>query len=74
MLRPTVSAIVNAISVSSSVALPLSTTIDVTGRSSVSVSPKSPVATLPRYSKYWTMIGRSSPAASRRRSSSYAGS
>ncbi len=56
---PTRSVIVNAASVSSSVALPLSTMIDCTERLSVTDSPRSSVMTWPRYSTYWSRIGRS---------------
>ena len=60
----------NAQKVSSSVAVPFSTRIEVTVRLSVSVVPRSSVTTLPRYSTYCSRIGLSKPAAWRRSSSS----
>lgn len=59
MGMPTSSVIENAASVSSSVALPFSTMIDLTERLSVTDSPRSRVTTCPRYSTYWSAIGRS---------------
>ncbi len=49
----------NAVRVSSSVALPFSAMIEGTERLSVTDSPRSSVATWPRYSPYWTRIGLS---------------
>src|SRR5215211_2208381 len=70
---PTTTATMNAAIVSSRVAEPLSTMIDVTVRLSVSDSPISRVTTFPTYSTYCCGIGLSYPAASRRCSSSSAG-
>ncbi len=49
----------NAARVSSRVALPFSTMIEATERLSVTDWPRSRVATCPRYSPYWPMIGLS---------------
>ncbi len=56
-------------SVSVSVAPPLSRTRSRTGRLSEIVLPKSKRATWPRYSRYWTISGRSMPRLWRRTSS-----
>jgi hypothetical protein len=63
---PTTRVIMNAQKVSSTVAAPFSTMIEVTSRLSVSVVPRSSVTTSPRYSKYCSRIGLSKPAAALR--------
>ena len=60
----------NAQKVSSTVAVPLSTMIEVTFRLSVSDVPRSSVKTSPRYSTYCWRIGLSKPAACSRLASS----